>query len=244
VTADGEDAMQLSCKTCGKAIPAQDVNIDKAIAKCQACHAVFSFMDQVQSAPAGPRPPVPLPARMRIDNWGPELAITRSWYTHAVWFLLVFCIFWDGFLVVWYSVGVGAMLSGDGGGMAWVMLVFPVLHVVVGLGLTYLVICMFLNSTVVKVSMGELTVRHGPVPSWGNVQIRTSDLKQLYCTETINRTKNGCHTSYNVMAQTQTGDKIKLLTGLDQLDQGLFIEQQIEQHLRIRDERVPEEVRV
>jgi hypothetical protein len=236
--------MQLHCKTCGKAIPVQDVNIDKAIAKCQACHAVFSFLDQVQGASAGPRPAVPLPAGMRIDNWGPELSITRSWYSHVVWFLLVFCIFWDGFLVVWYTIGIGAMLSGEGGGMAWIMLVFPVLHVAVGIGLTYLVICMFLNKTVIKISMGELTVRHGPVPCWGNHQLRTSDLKQLYCTETIHRSKNGCNTTYNVLAQTQTGDKLTLLTGLDELDQGLFIEQQLEQHLRIADERMPEEVRV
>jgi hypothetical protein len=236
--------MQLSCISCGKAIPAQDVNIDKAIAKCQACHAVFSFLDRVQGASTGPRPAVPLPPRMRIENWGPELSITRSWYTHAVWFLLVFCIFWDGFLVVWYSLGIGAMLSGEAGGMAWIMLVFPVLHVAVGLGLTYLVICIFLNKTVIKVSMGELTVRHGPVPCGGNRQVLTSDLKQLYCTETITRSKNGCTTTYNLMALTQTGDKLKLLRGLDQLDQGLFIEQQIEQHLRIPDQRVPEEVRV
>lgn len=236
--------MQLSCKSCGKAIPAQDVNIDKAIAKCRACHAVFSFLDQVGDGRVGPRPPVEMPKRFRVENWGPELSITRPWYTHAVWFFLVFCIFWDGFLVVWYSIGIGAMLAGEGGGMAWIMLVFPVLHVAVGLGLTYAVICMFLNKTVIKVSMGELTVRSGPVPCGGNHQIRTSDLKQLYCTETIYHTKNGCNTTYNVLALTQTGDKIKLLTGLDQLDQGLFIEQQIEQHLRIPDERMPEEVRV
>lgn len=236
--------MQLNCKSCGKAIPAQDVNIDKAIAKCQACHAVFSFLDHVGGGIVGPRPQVEMPKRFRVENWGPELSITRPWYTHVVWFLLVFCIFWDGFLVMWYSIGIGAMLTGEGGGMGWVMLVFPVLHVAVGLGLTYLVICMFLNTTVIKVSMGELTIRNGPVPCGGNHQIRTSDLKQLYCTETINRTKNGCNTTYNVLALTNTGNKIKLLAGLDQLDQGLFIEQQIEQHLRIPDERVAEEVRV
>ena len=236
--------MQLSCKTCGKAIPAQDVNIDKAIAKCQACHAVFSFLDQVSGSAERPKPVVEIPKRFKLENWGPELTITRRWYTHAVWFLLVFCIFWDGFLVVWYTAGIGAMLSGQGDGMMWLMLVFPVLHVAVGLGLTYAVLCMFLNKTVIKVSMGELTVRHGPVPVWGNHQVLTCDLKQLYCTETIHHTKNGCNTTYNVLALVQGGKKLTLLSGLDQLDQGLFIEQQIEQHLRIPDERVAEEVRV
>lgn len=235
--------MQLNCKTCGKAIPAQDVNIDKAIAKCQACHAVFSFLDQVQSTTA-PRAQVPLPPRMRMENWGPELSITRTWYSHAVWFLLAFCIFWDGFLVVWYTAGIGAMMSGSGDGMAWIMLLFPVLHVAVGLGLTYLVLCTFVNKTVIKVSMGELTVRHGPLPCPGNHQVPTCDLKQLYCTEKIHRGKNGCSTSYNLEAYLRDGKKLTLLSGLDQLDQALYVEQQVEQHLRIPDERMREEVRV
>jgi hypothetical protein len=40
------------------------------------------------------------------------------------------------------------------------------------------------------------------------------------------------------------GTKLKLLSSLQDLDQALFVEQQIEQHLRIADERVPGEVRV
>jgi hypothetical protein len=236
--------MQLNCKTCGKAIPAEDVNIDKAIAKCGACHAVFSFLDQVQGEKVRPRPQVELPARMRMENWGPELVLTRSWYSHSVWFLLFFCILWDGFLVVWYSIGIGAMLSGQSGGMAWLMLLFPILHVAVGVGLTWLVICIFVNKTVIRVSMGELTVRHGPLPCGSGAQVLTCDLKQLFCTEKIHRGKNGSSTTYNLEALVQGGKKVKLLTGLEQLDQALYVEQQVEQHLRIVDERVPSEVRV
>lgn len=236
--------MQLSCRTCGKAIPAQDVNIDKAIAKCLACNAVFSFLDEVGGAPTGPRPQVPLPKRFRMENWGPELTITRRWYSHALWFLVFFCTFWDGFLVVWYTAGIGQLMSGKADPGIWLMLVFPVLHLAVGVGLTYAVICGLVNKTVIKVSMGELTVRHGPIPCWGNHQVLTVDLKQLYCTETAHRTKNGSHTTYNVMVLRRDGTTLKLLTGLTELDQALFVEQQVEQHLRIPDERVPEEVRV
>jgi hypothetical protein len=237
--------MQLACKSCGKAIPAEDVNIDKAIAKCQACHAVFSFLDRVGSVSTPlVRPQVAMPKGFVVDNWGPELSITRRWYSHGLWFLLFFCIFWDGFLVVWYSIAIGGLLSGQGGGGMWIMVVFPVLHVLVGLGLTYAVLCGFLNKTSIRVSLGELSIKHGPLPTGGNRQILTIDLQQLYCTENKRHSKHGVRFNYDLQALLASGTKVKLLSNLDELDQALFVEQQIEQHLRIADERVAGEVAV
>jgi hypothetical protein len=31
--------MQLTCRDCGAAIPAEDINIERGIAKCRACKA-------------------------------------------------------------------------------------------------------------------------------------------------------------------------------------------------------------
>jgi len=236
--------LQLHCKSCGKLIPAQDVNIDKAIAKCQACHAVFRFADGLDGGAGPARPQVGLPARFTLDNWGPELTITRRWYSHGLWFLVLFCIFWDGFLVMWYTMGIGSLVGGEGGGMIWVMLLFPILHLAVGVGLTYFVAAAFVNKTVIRVSSGELSVRHGPVPWPGNQTIPIADLKQLFCTESIHRGKNGCHSTYNVEVLKRDATRVKLVASLEELDQALFIEQQVEQQLKIPDERVPGEVRV
>jgi hypothetical protein len=236
-------AYQLACKACGKAIPAADVNIDKAIARCLACNAVFSIAGA--AAEERERPTVPMPKRFQVEGWGPELTITRRWYTHGLWFLLAFCIFWDGFLVVWYAAGIGTILGGrEASFMGWIMLAFPILHVAVGVLLTYATIGGFVNRTVLRVAGGELAIWHGPLPWPGQRRLMTSDIRQLYCTQTSHRRKHGSSFTFNVAAQTSGGDKIDLLTGLDELDQALFIEQRVEQHLRIRDERVPGEVRV
>jgi hypothetical protein len=239
--------MQLHCKGCGKQILADDVNIKLAIAKCQACHAVFNFANEVGGA-TETKPEVALPKRFQVDAWGRELTITRRWYSHGVWFLVFFCTIWDGFLIFWYSMAVSSIVSdkyaGMGSGFAWIALVFPILHLAVGVGLTYLVICTFLNKTVVRVSSGELSVRHGPVPFPGNKTVLTSDLKQLFCTEKMHRGKHGCRYTYNVELLKSDNSKVKLLTSLEELDQALFIEQQIEKHLQIADERIPGEVRM
>ena len=170
------NAYQLTCKACGKLIPAADVNIEKAIAKCQACNAVFGILDNVgghaspsPDAADGPKLRVPAPKSVEVDAWGPELTLTRRWYTHGLWAVLAFCLFWDGFLVVWYSIGLRQLFGGEDFGEPglWAtlfMLVFPVFHVAIGVGLTYFVICGFVNRTVVRIAGGELSVWHGPMP--------------------------------------------------------------------------------
>jgi hypothetical protein len=192
-----------------------------------------------------PKPVVKLPKRFQVEQWGTDLVITRRWYAHSVWALLAFCIFWDGFLVVWYSAGIGMLLKGRGEFWpAVVMLLFPVLHVAVGLGLTYLVLCMFLNRTVVRLSHGELSVQHGPLPCGSSSRLMTADIQQLFCTEKRMRSKSGCNFTYDLKALKRDGTQAELVTGLEDLDHARFLEQQIEGHLKIRDERVPGEVAV
>ena len=47
-----------------------------------------------------------------------------------------------------------------------------------------------------------------------------------------------------MLVVTRDNDKITLVSNLDELEQGLFIEQQVERYLKIRDKRVPGQVRV
>src|SRR5688572_30942019 len=100
--------MQLFCKKCGKQVLAEDMNLEMALAKCRACSSVFSILDSLkeENGPAvatadSERLPVPMPKGYKIDEFGRELTITYRWFSIAAFFLLFFCIFWDGFLVVW-----------------------------------------------------------------------------------------------------------------------------------------------
>jgi hypothetical protein len=235
--------MQLLCKACNKPIANEEINIDLGIAKCLACNEVFSFLEDLGGTPRI-KPLAELPKRFKVENWGADVVITWPWYKHSVWFLLLFCLFWDGFLVVWYGAGVYALTHDSGGSpFVWMMLVFPVLHVAVGAALTYLVACTFINKTVIRAGAGEFTVRHGPLPAPGNLHLFSTDIKQLYCAEKRHRGEESVRITYNVMAVKRDDTRLLLVSGFEQLDQALFIEQQLEHHLKLRDERVPEEVR-
>jgi hypothetical protein len=218
------------------------MNIGLGIARCVACNSVFNLLDELGSA-ATPREVVKLPKRFRVEQWGSELVITQRWYNHGVWALLAFCVFWDGFLVAWYSAGIGMLLHGsEGAGMVWLMLVFPVLHVAVGLGLTYGVLCTFFNKTVIRVNHGELSIAHGPLPCPGNSRHFTSDVTQLFCQEKKWRGENSTRRTYKLVAVKRDGSQVQL-TGSDNYNDVAFIEQQIESHLKIADERVPGEAK-
>jgi len=232
--------MYLYCPACLMTVPGEHVNIRLGIGKCPGCATVFQVADQL---PGPPKPKVGLPSVFLIENWGPELVITRRWYFHGVWALLAFCTFWDGFLVMWYTAAVQGILRGNAGS-AWPMLLFPVLHLGIGIGLTYFVVSSFVNKTTIQATASEVSVRHGPLPWPGNCQVLTAEIKQLFCTENHHKGRRNCRTSYDVQVLKHDNTRVKLLGGLTEVDQALFIEQQIEEHLKIRDEHVVGEVRV
>ena len=230
--------MEILCPTCRQVVPAEDINIKLAIAKCAACSTVFNFGDQVGSPEqtGHRRARVPMPKGIKVDESGPDLVIRRSWWTPVAIFLLFFCGAWDSFLVFWYSIAFS-------GRAPWIMIVFPVAHVAVGVGLTYFVLCCFLNSTRITVRGGVLKIQHGPLPWRGNREILEGDIDQIYCKLKERRGRQGTQDTYDVNTVLTDNRKVTLLASLEDEDQALFIEQALEEHLGIVDRRVRGEFR-
>jgi len=230
--------MEILCPTCRQVIPAEDINIKLAIAKCASCSTVFNFGGQVGSPEQTrrQRARVPMPKGIKVDESGPDLVIRRSWWTPVAIFLLFFCGTWDAFLVFWYFIA----FTQHG---PWIMIVFPVVHVAVGVGLTYSVLCYFLNSTSITVRGGVLKIRHGPLPWRGNCEILEADIDQIYCKLKERHGRRGTQTTYEDNAVLTDNRKVTLLASLEDEDQALFIEQALEEHVGITDRQVRGEFR-
>ncbi|HEX2094262.1 MAG TPA: hypothetical protein VHG28_17795 [Longimicrobiaceae bacterium] len=231
--------MHLHCRSCGTQIQADDVNLDTGLAKCRSCHAVFRFDTEPELAGGGisnSRARVEMPRSVARDILGGQLTFRHRWFSWKIVFLTFFCLFWDGFLVVWY----GLAFAGDA---PLLFKLFPLIHVAVGVGLTYYTIAGYVNSTTVTLDRGHLTVRHGPLPWPGGLDLDTSQFRQLYCEEKVTRGRNGPHYSYNLMVVMRDGGRKKLVSGLDTPDVSLFLEQEMEEWLKIRDEPVQGELR-
>ncbi len=215
------------------------MNAASGIIKCSYCNALATLPNVMSQAQGGtafhPRTEVPLPPGLTIEEHGGGISITRRWFSAIVFFLIPFCIAWDSFLVFWYSMAFS-------GNAPWIMVVFPIAHVAVGVGLTYFVIATIFNRTVIIAGQGSLRIGHGPLPWWGGVELAESEIDQLFCKMKTSNGKNGSSISYELWAVMREGATRKLLgTGLSD-DQALFIEQKLERALRIKDRAVPGEL--
>jgi hypothetical protein len=199
---------------------------------------------------------VPLPKRITVEeiaaspvdaaapyrgDAGPaakgHLRIARRWFSWQYVVLLVFCIIWDGCVVFWYKVSLTAS------GVPLLAVVIPLVHVAVGLGLTYTVVAGFLNRTVISVSPERLTVRHGPLPWFGNRDLPSREIEQLYCERRVTETDDGQVVRFELAASLHDGRKVRLLKGLDAANQAQYIEQEVERWLGIVDQPVDGEYR-
>jgi hypothetical protein len=235
--------MQLSCEVCHAPLRPEDVRLDIAVAKCHSCNAVYDLSGR-KARGLAPQPPerprfirakAPLPERFRVEEDAGATRISWRWFSAIHIFLIFFCVAWDGFLLVWYGIA----LNTDAPIIA---IVFPIAHVAAGVGLTYYTLTGLVNRTRIEVSRNQLTIRHGPLPWFGNVDSPGRQFTQLYGVENVATSKGQQTTSYTLFAVDREGRKVKLVGGLPEKDQVLYLEQTLERRLGIEDAPVDGEI--
>lgn len=234
----------MYCRRCGKVIPTGNVNVQALIAKCDDCGEVFSFEGVEEKRPARKRdrrPAVARPETVSIEEFPDGPRIVRKWFRLYVLGLAAFCVFWDGFLVFWYSTALSGGVRGEHGADLMAIL-FPLLHVGVGVGLTYFVIASIFNRTIVRADRGGLAITHGPIPWRAPRPLDRSEVTRVYCRDHYTQYRGSAKLSYSVNAIDHSGRKVKLLSGLADKDEALFIERWIEERLGLPDEPVEGEV--
>jgi phage FluMu protein Com len=229
--------MRLRCERCGSLIAAADINMQSMMAKCAQCATVFAFGSSVPGARTASgglvKPQIPQPRGFEVRRDDVSLWLTRRWLSPMHFALLFFCGAWDSFLVFWYS-NVPSEAP-------WIFSVFPVAHVAVGVGMTYYVLCGFLNKTELRLSRGSLSVRHGPLPWRGNKELSVQGLSQVFCQQGFHSAGREGQALYSVHALKDDGSRVELLSGLPSLEHAQYIEQQVEGFLGIQDSAVPGE---
>lgn len=230
----------LKCANCAAPLRSEDWNVSAGIIKCSHCGVLSTVPGNAsgQSSSSGfePRAEVPLPPGITVDQTPMGIELRRRWLNAIVFFLIPFCIAWDAFLVFWYSKAFGDPNS------PWLMKVFPIAHVAVGVGLTYYVIATLFNSTAITALGGRLRVAHGPVPWMGNTDLDGSEVSQLFCKEKARQNRNGQSFHYEVWAVLRDSTTKKVVGAGLTMEQALFIEQKLEHALGIQDRPVPGEV--
>jgi len=181
-----------------------------------------------------------IPDSIKIDKNFQGLRITRKWFGFKFVLLTLFVVIWDAFLVNWYAMAFSSSFQDT---FSVMFILFPLFHVALGMGLSYYVLAGYFNKTIIDVDFNSITVRHGPIPFWGNQKISSKTITQLYCKRDEYFGSYRGYSTFAVHAITSEQRNIKLLTGFDNSEQALFIEQEIEKLLNIEDKPVKGEIR-
>lgn len=115
------------------------------------------------------------------------------------------------------------------------MTLFPLLHVVVGVGITWTAVAMWVNRTIIEVNDGRLTCTHGPLP-FSFDKARPVALRDvaLFEVESKARGSKEDHESalvWQLVARTEDGERFPVVTRLTEERQATCLHRRLEQHL-------------
>ncbi|MAQ15730.1 MAG: hypothetical protein CMN30_13170 [Sandaracinus sp.] len=237
----------LSCPSCSGTIPESEIRAARQVARCPACDATVRLgrdgdhwiaQSVVEAAPPeglrihADEPPSRNEAGYReAVRTGGTFHASRRWWTPVVIFLTFFTLFWDGFLVLWYGIA----LSGGASGGTAIMLCFPLIHVAVGVGLTWFVVASWFNRTDVRVADGRLTCTHGPIPvpfdKAKPVALDDVDLFEVEATRVRQRSGRNAQSRWTVMARMRDGRKVPVVTRIGAEEHARFLQRRLERQL-------------
>ena len=240
--------MSLACPACGSAIAAGDMNPEQTEAMCAMCGKIFSLSPHADSSETTreARPPVALPKGFSIRHEGTNLVIKkRPVINNGSFFVLACALFMDGFniLCAIYPDNVTYGSGFDHFDDVAPAYAYGIILSSISLGvfLTYIVLILFVNHTEFHISDQFIKVSYGPLPWWSkNKTIFSRDIDQLFSSEAIDETR-GCLLC-QVQVCLKNGERLALISGLEHRQDALFIEQQIEQRLKLQDRPVAGEI--
>jgi len=228
------DAQQVYCPTCGVPCPAANINISALVAKCGSCDSIFRLpIDEQTSGPEEILPPS-RPRSIQVIDTLDGLKLQWRWWSWMAIPMLFFCMFWDGFLVVWYSIAFTQMNPDSA--EFWLMTLFPIGHLAAGVGLTYMTLTTMFNRTTIHIDRGILSIRNGPLPWRSPPDLETTDIRgfeiELSTWSTRTGPRGGWGLHYQLAAQDQSGEQRILLKMLP-ADQARYLSYELATFLNV-----------
>jgi hypothetical protein len=207
----------MKCRYCQYEIPAEDIDLAQHLAKCRGCQQVFVFDPADLPAPPShaPMKEAGLPGRpekLKVVDENGQGYLQWRWFQPAALFLLFFCIAWDSFLVFWYWVALGGAGQAAPGPFNWLMIVFPVAHVAVGVGLTYFTLALLLNRTQIIYDGRFLVSRSGPIPTMRNLSLAREEIRRLETEWKPPSNRSGSSNSYQLFVVLNDGVRKPLVS--------------------------------
>ncbi len=213
---------------------------ERGLARCPHCDTVVELdfsRPKPQRREWWERDPVPMPSGFEVVHDAGKMQISWSWFRLQT-------LVWFAFLVGWFVIGFGAWVvprAGQAPGIDPSELPFAAIAGIIGVVMAYITLAGFLNTTVILATHAGLEIQHGPLPWPGNGHVDC--IHQLFTKERVRRSRRGgTRYSYELHALTSNGDQRRVVGRLTEAAQALWLEQQLEERLGIRDRPIEGEV--
>jgi len=228
----------MICRNCGAGLEAEQIDSALGVITCSHCGSLHEIPAKLLkgSEDDATRAPRKKPERVEAALPG-KFKVKRN----------------PGSMeVIWPAGGImhGAILSIIAGVFAYVAITSDMLFLIIAsTGLFYFAAVQGINKHRIRVDESRLEVTHGPLPAPGSRKLKASDIMQLYTTEHKTKAqsqnnphyhdnKNSVRKHYRLSAKTQHNGNVKIISGLHDPLQALWLEQEIERLLGIADESV------
>lgn len=236
--------MNIYCPKCGGRLKRDQIVIASATATCRDCGVTLSLTEMLaredarwrysQRPVSADRIP-PKPDRISVQECDQSICFTLRWYEGVYWFVLIFCIAWNGITA---HILMEAYVRGTLG--------FSILatcgHSLAGVFLAWLAICGLLNRTRIELRGGRLTVCTRPLPPRRALQIDATDVIQFYCRKSEGMVASVV-SGFELVAVRADGLPLHVFSHFAKLEELRYIERVLEQRLGIQDRRVEGEYR-
>ena len=231
----------LTCRLCGATLNADQLDRRLAIITCSHCGGIYDLTrkrldeeiitdEDTDVLTLTERAPAPLPDYFKVERGANDFSISWRWFDVSNLLVVFVAAAWIGFLVLFYLAA---------GGIPTIMIG----HIVVGFIVGYIALAIVLNTTRIDVNAKTVKIRHFPLLWYPAPTLDSDDIEQIYVVEKYTDDKEGHrHFHYNLNAVLRDNRKKKLLTRLPSVDQGLYLEQEFETFMGIRDRQVAGEV--
>lgn len=158
-----------------------------------------------------------------------RLTLSWRWFRFTDVVLLGFSLFWNGVLILWYSIA----FTTDA---PWITLVVPIAHVAIGVAIFLRAVAGLLNRT--QVVVGERTLAAWAAPIWwwpGRVEVPIDRVEQLF----VRRRERGAgrrRTVTYTVCVVVDGVAVDLVRSVPTYDAARYLERAVEAHLSIEDD--------
>lgn len=171
-----------------------------------------------------------LPKQIAVDYYDDYMHVCYKWRSKGIIGMTIGTVI---FMII-----VGAMYGAnfDGFNRNLALIAFISVFIAGAIFTVYYTIAHWFNKTDIFVNNGQMEVKIGPFPWYGNIKLQTNNITQFYTKRIVKRSKEKQRVSYEVRyILTNKTDK-KLLAGLAARVQAEYIEQKIEQYLGIKND--------